>query len=57
MNDKQLTKQLLDIGLDWEKARIVVGLILEERQLADHQGYVRGYNDGHADAKNSLTSN
>jgi len=49
--DKTLTKQLVDLGIDWEKARLVVGIIAEQRQVADREGYVRGYNNGHADGK------
>jgi hypothetical protein len=48
--DKVITKQLVDAGLDWDKARFVVGMIAEQRQIADRQGYIRGYNCGYADA-------
>ena len=44
--DKKLTQELMDIGLDWEKARIIVGIVAEERQLADRQGYQRGFENG-----------
>lgn len=49
--EKQLTQQLLDIGLNWEKARLVVGIIAEQRQIADREGYRRGYNLGYSDGK------
>lgn len=52
--DKVLTKQLVDAGLDWEKARFVVGIIAEQRQIADHQGYTRGFNDGYKEAEIKL---
>lgn len=46
-----MTKTLVELGIEWEKARAVVGLIAEERQSADRVGYIRGYNNGYADAK------
>ncbi len=49
--DKKFTQTLVKHGLDWEKARIIMGLVAEERQLADREGYIRGYNQGYADAK------
>jgi hypothetical protein len=49
--DQKLTKELVDAGLSWEHARIVVGIIAEQRLLADHEGYIRGYNDGFNDGK------
>lgn len=49
--DKSFAKTLVDNGLDWEKARIVVGLVAEQRQIADREGYTRGYNNGYADAE------
>jgi len=51
VNDKELTKKLMEVGLSWEKARIVVGIILEEKQIADREGYIRGYNDGYKDGE------
>lgn len=44
--DKKLTLELRDKGLSWEHARIVVGVVAEQRQVADHQGYKRGFEDG-----------
>lgn len=44
--DKKLTQKLTAIGIPWEKAREVIGLIAEERQLADNEGYKRGFEDG-----------
>ncbi len=53
--DKKMTAKLVELGIEWEKARIVVGLIAEERQTADHIGYIRGYNEGYANAEKKLT--
>lgn len=47
MNDKELTNKITQFGVAWEVARQIVGLIVEERQLADRQGYQRGYEDGY----------
>lgn len=44
--DQKLTGRLVEKGLTWEQARVVVGIVAEERQTADHDGYVRGFNDG-----------
>lgn len=55
--DKQLTKTLTDLGIDWEKARIVVGIVAEERQIADRQGYHRGFDSGYEFAKNKEIRN
>lgn len=49
--DKTLTRKLVEAGLSWEHARIAVGEIAEQRQLADHEGYVRGYNSGYEEGK------
>lgn len=49
--DKKMTKKLTDLGLSWEHARIVVGEIAEQRQIADREGYSRGYNNGHEDSE------
>ncbi len=52
--DKELTKKLVAGGLAWEQARFAVGIIAEQRQIADRQGYIRGYNNGYADAEKKL---
>lgn len=49
--DKQITQKLVNLGLSWEHARIAVGEIAEQRQIADRQGYIRGYNDGYKAAE------
>lgn len=56
MWDKEITKKLVDAGLSWEHARIVVGEIAEQRQIADRQGYTRGYNNGYSDAEQKYKS-
>jgi hypothetical protein len=48
--DKELTQKLMDMGFTRDQAGLVVGIVAEERQIADRQGYKRGYNDGHGDA-------
>lgn len=50
--DKKLAKRLvMEIGVTWEQASFIVGIIAEERQIADREGNIRGYNDGYARAK------
>lgn len=49
--DKEITKRIKELGVDWEKARMIVGLIAEERQIADQLGYKRGYEQGYISAK------
>jgi hypothetical protein len=44
--DKDLTRTLVQQGLSWDHARIAVGETAEHRQIADRQGYIRGFNDG-----------
>jgi hypothetical protein len=46
MDDKTLTNKLTDLGIEWIKAREVIGIIVELVQLADLDGYKRGFNDG-----------
>lgn len=53
--DQKLTAELVEKGLTWEHARIVVGIIAEERQKADRDGYIRGYNNGFADCEKKQT--
>ncbi len=45
--DKKVHNELVSQGLSWEHARIAVGIMAEQRQLADREGYDRGFNDGH----------
>ncbi len=52
--DKEMTARLVSMGLTWDKAREVVGVIAEERQIADREGYIRGFNNGHTDAIKTL---
>lgn len=52
--DKRLTKEITDLGLSWDDARKVVGIIAEQRQVADQIGYIRGYNNGYEDAENKF---
>lgn len=47
--DKIVVKKLVALGLSYEHARIVLGEIAEQRQQADREGYMRGYNNGCAD--------
>ncbi len=47
--DKKMTQKLVELGIVWQQARIVVGVIAEERQNADRIGYERGYNNGFDD--------
>jgi hypothetical protein len=49
--DKELTARLIAMGIDREKAGQIVGIVAEERQNADRQGYIRGYNNGWEDCK------
>ncbi len=49
--DKRMAKRLTELGVTWEQAGLIVGIICEERMNADLQGYSRGYNRGYADAK------
>lgn len=44
--DKTFTQKLTSLGISWEHARQVVGLVAEERMGADREGYTRGFNDG-----------
>jgi hypothetical protein len=53
--DKEMTQKLTALGISWNEAREVVGIIAEERQTADRQGYERGYNNGFENAKRKYT--
>lgn len=48
--DRATTKQLINMGLNWELARKVVGLLAEHRQQADREGYKRGFENGYESA-------
>lgn len=45
--DKIWTGKLVELGINWTQARIIVGMIAEERQTADRLGYKRGYKQGY----------
>ncbi len=45
--DQLATAKLVDLGLTWEAARIAVGEIAEQRQIADRLGYLRGFTNGY----------
>ena len=48
--DKELSMKLRqELKLTFEQAQAVVGIVAEERQQADRDGYERGYNDGYDD--------
>jgi hypothetical protein len=49
--DKRMVQTLKKEGLTHAQAMIVVGIIAEERQKADREGYVRGYNNGCTDTE------
>ncbi|RJQ30267.1 hypothetical protein C4565_00350 [Candidatus Parcubacteria bacterium] len=49
--DKKMTAKLVQLGMEWETARKVVGIMTEERMNADQEGYKRGFNDGHEDGR------
>jgi hypothetical protein len=45
--DQAATKQLMDEGLTWDHARVVVGILAEHRQIAWMDGVTRGFTGGH----------
>lgn len=49
--DHELTQKLVSNGLTREQAGFVIGIVAEQRQTADRQGYCRGYDNGWIDAK------
>jgi hypothetical protein len=49
MDNRAILKQLLYLGLTYDQASTVIGIIAEERQIADREGYHRGYNHGSVD--------
>lgn len=44
--DAEMTRKLVGLGLTREQARNVIGVMVEDRQQADLQGYHRGFQDG-----------
>jgi hypothetical protein len=52
--EKELTKTLMDNGFSWEHARLAIGVIAEQRQIADQQGYIRGFNNGWDECKKKI---
>ena len=53
--DKTLTVKLLSWGVSREQAGLIVGEVAEQRQLADRQGYNRGFDSGYNYAMDKLT--
>jgi hypothetical protein len=51
MWDKEETQNLMQLGLTFEQAKIAIGRIAEHRQIADLQGYKRGFDSGYNDAQ------
>jgi hypothetical protein len=49
--DKLALRELVKLGLSWDHAAKAVGVLAEHRQMADREGYSRGYNDGYANAQ------
>lgn len=49
--DQQATQRITQLGISWEKARQIVGLLAEERQIADQAGYKRGFEAGYQEAQ------
>lgn len=45
--DKDAAAKLRELGLSWDHAMIAVGLIAEHRQMADRDGYNRGFESGY----------
>ena len=52
--DKDLTVQIKSLGIDVNAAMQIVGLIAEQRQIADREGYTRGFEDGFAKQNNNF---
>lgn len=49
--DKQIAPKLREQGLTTDQVGFCVGLLAEHRLQADREGYIRGFNDGDAFAK------
>lgn len=52
--DKVTTIDLMTKGLKWEQARMVVGIIAEQKQIADREGYKRGFDQGYIEGQKSM---
>ena len=46
MWDKEEVQKLVELGLTFEQAKIAIGRIAEHRQVADGEGYNRGFDAG-----------
>ena len=55
--DKRLMDLGLSWGLSWEQVRLVTGEIAEQRQIADREGWERGYECGFQDSEKRKKSN
>lgn len=53
--DKVLCEKLRSWGVSREQAGLIVGEVAEQRQIADRQGYNRGFDSGYNDAMDKLT--
>jgi flagellar biosynthesis/type III secretory pathway protein FliH len=45
--ERLLILRITQMGIDWEAAMKITGLVAEIRLEADREGYKRGYEDGH----------
>lgn len=45
--DKEIVGKLLQLGIDHDKSRKALGVVVEEILNADHEGYTRGFNNGY----------
>jgi hypothetical protein len=45
--DKRLSVLLKEKGYNHDQVMEIIGIIAEERQQSDLEGYKRGYNNGH----------
>lgn len=52
--DKELTAKLISFGFTREQAGVIVGEVAEHRQIADREGYRRGYLDGIDEAQEAI---
>ena len=53
--DKEAVKRLVALGLTHEQARLTLGEIAEQRQIADLEGYKRGYENGYKRGEEDCT--
>ena len=55
--NKEMTHKLVkEFGLTLEQARLVVGVMTDERQKADAAGYERGHSEGYVSAEQHYSS-